>query len=937
MDGVVGNRVRLEVIEGDIYEGYLQNVDRSVGKLTLQKVTLCGIDTHSDKRLQGLLHFDCSEVKDLEILEDVDSNLRQTTVTANTREYGPRLTMNKGTPRHLLRRPHVTSEKLILQKSLSSCDENKRGQLRNDTTGSLKSSDYDSSSDVGEGSNGDFHIIDKLDEVFREAIEYIQAQKVIGVGMEGVCIGRDGTLCWLQVSTKEEVFLFDVLSLGSECFQRGLLEILESGKILKVMHDCRQPSDLLYHQFGVELVNVFDTQVAAVIIYRMEHNGDYPRYVEGQYSLLLTQLNMPLSDIPIIRYRETLQKEDQEVWTQRPTPLHILTTAVKQVKHLLPLRVKLMEKLLKEVTVGTEIYLGYVRDSSNEDSKRGLITRHLLPNAFQHLTTHMDFLRHQYMRPTRLNARGPSKDELGFDENCEGVKDPYLVARNDSVWRAADPRHKSDGDSSSSHPAFPRAKERKSLPNSVNSLSNETPSTRGHCMHRGPSEVRRPTTVTNHQTNGHHLQEAKHGHCTPRGPSEARRPMTITQDQKNRLDLTETKHGHGASHGLSEVQIPTTLQHGQTNGHDVSQEWQIRTPAGRTHDEQSLYYGHETQRHGPPDPTRPVEMTIEKTPESQTSHKIKVETVSDERIAFIPAGYSQNDLKKKRRHQQFSDSDLEEPIHIDSYSCPEDTDGDDSFSCIPSRESLGRHHVYEHVGSVRHYIETGPEKTGPLSDTSDTEKDKMVSYGGVRKDIPCFNIGGQLEAPSSGGESSLSETLPQNRNQIKRDSQTTDSDDSLPSISKIHINTALPPGIGRGVCRFVSPESSQSSVSSEHSRLKSCPSAISPPPPQEYLKSFHPPEARSSSSTSTPESANRTTLKPMVRSDVPGTLPYGRQAQLPATSGTMKTFFPSSSSPNDTSSSPHISDQNQESSSSEKAAASISFDRLVKRFNSKLF
>lgn len=68
-------------------------------------------------------------------------------------------------------------------------------------------------------------------------------------------------------------------------------------------------------------------------------------------------------------------QEDQEVWTQRPAPLHILTTAMKQVKHLLPLRVKLMENLLKEVTVGTEIYLGYVRDSSNEDSKRGLVSR----------------------------------------------------------------------------------------------------------------------------------------------------------------------------------------------------------------------------------------------------------------------------------------------------------------------------------------------------------------------------------------------------------------------------------------------------------------------------------------------------------------------------------------------------------------------------------
>ncbi|XP_067661474.1 uncharacterized protein [Haliotis asinina] len=937
MDGVVGNRVRLELFEGDVFEGYVQNVNRNVGKITLQKVTLCGADSSSDKRLQGLQHFDHKEVKDLEIFEDFDSSLKQTTFISNKREYGPRLTRNKDTPRHLLRAKNVSSENLILQKSVSSGDENRDRQLRCDTAGSLKSSDYDSSSDVGEGTNGDFHIIDKLDEVFREAIEYIQVQKVIGVGLEGVCIGRDGTLCWLQVSTKEEIFLFDVLSLRHECFQHGLQKIMESGTILKVMHDCRQPSDLLYHQFGVELVNVFDTQVAAVIIYRMEHNGDYPRYVESQHSLVLTELNKPLTDIQIIRYRESHQKEDQEVWCQRPAPLHVLTAAAMQVKHLLPLRMKLMEKLLKEVTVGTEIYLGYIRDASTEDSKRGLTMRHLLPHAFQHLTTHMDFLRHRYMHPKRQHALSLQKDEHGFHENCEGVKDPYLIASKDSVWKAADHRRRSDGDSSSSHPAFPCAKERRSLPSMVNSLSSATHSMRGHCIPRGPSEVRRPNTMTDSQTltDKSNLKEAKHGHSNHRGPTEVRRPKTLTQDQIDGHDLPKATHEHSAAPNLTEVQIPTTLQHGPTNRYDLPSDSQVWRPQDES--DEIVCYEPETQTHGQPDLIRLESKVVKEGSEFQTSLKTKVDTVRDERIAFIPAGCLQNNLRKNRRHRRHcSDSDMEEPIQIGNYSCPEDTDGDDSFSCIPSRESLGRHHVTEHVGSVRQYIGAGPEKTQCQTDSSGSDKGKMVGYVGVKSEIPnlCYNIGRQLEEPSTGSDSSLSEALPRNKNQIKQDSHTTDSDQSLPSVSKIQINTALPPGIGRGLRRLVSPESSQSSVSSEPSTMKSLQSALSPPPSQEYLKSVHAPEARSSF-TSTPESTNTTSLTSKVRNDLTRTSPYSRQAQLQETSITTETSFLSSSSTNDPSSPSHVSDR--ESSSSEKASPPISFDRLVKRFNSKRF
>jgi ribonuclease D len=40
-----------------------------------------------------------------------------------------------------------------------------------------------------------------------------------------------------------------------------LKPVLENPSIVKVFHDARQAADALYHQFGIRLANIFDTQV----------------------------------------------------------------------------------------------------------------------------------------------------------------------------------------------------------------------------------------------------------------------------------------------------------------------------------------------------------------------------------------------------------------------------------------------------------------------------------------------------------------------------------------------------------------------------------------------------------------------------------------------------------------------------------------------------
>uniref|UniRef100_A0A0G4HYI2 3'-5' exonuclease domain-containing protein n=1 Tax=Chromera velia CCMP2878 TaxID=1169474 RepID=A0A0G4HYI2_9ALVE len=100
--------------------------------------------------------------------------------------------------------------------------------------------------------------IDSKDAAQKAVASLMEAASV-AVDCEGVSLGRFGRLCLLQMATDSEVFLLDTLRDG---VVDTVAPVLTSTEILKVMHDCREDSSALFHQHGVELRNVFDTQVA---------------------------------------------------------------------------------------------------------------------------------------------------------------------------------------------------------------------------------------------------------------------------------------------------------------------------------------------------------------------------------------------------------------------------------------------------------------------------------------------------------------------------------------------------------------------------------------------------------------------------------------------------------------------------------------------------
>ena len=91
-----------------------------------------------------------------------------------------------------------------------------------------------------------------------------EASPFLGVDCEGESLSRTGELVILSVATEHQTYLFNINKLGAGVFDKGLRDLLEDPKREKLMFDCRQDSDCLWHQFKVKLTNVLDLQLLEV-------------------------------------------------------------------------------------------------------------------------------------------------------------------------------------------------------------------------------------------------------------------------------------------------------------------------------------------------------------------------------------------------------------------------------------------------------------------------------------------------------------------------------------------------------------------------------------------------------------------------------------------------------------------------------------------------
>ncbi|XP_074317331.1 uncharacterized protein LOC141653462 [Silene latifolia] len=188
------------------------------------------------------------------------------------------------------------------------------------------------------------HIVTDASQLPVEFLEPSSLTKlVIGFDCEGVDLCRDGSLCIMQLAFPDAIYLVDAIE-GGDMLVEACKPALESNYVTKVIHDCKRDSEALYFQFGIKLQNVMDTQIAYSLIEEQEGRSRVPDDYISFVGLLADPRYCGISYLEKEEVR-ILLRQDPKFWTYRPLSELMIRAAADDVRFLLYIYHKMMEKL----------------------------------------------------------------------------------------------------------------------------------------------------------------------------------------------------------------------------------------------------------------------------------------------------------------------------------------------------------------------------------------------------------------------------------------------------------------------------------------------------------------------------------------------------------------------------------------------------------------
>lgn len=171
------------------------------------------------------------------------------------------------------------------------------------------------------------------------AISSILNESKVGLDLEGMDLGVDGKVSIVTVALPSgSVFIFDVYSCPMIMFDGRLHEVLESDRILKVMHGAFGDAGGLLSNFNVRLRNVYDTQCAFTALQLSDPHRllspDLIPHTIGLNDLLKFYRITPNG------YKKGIQglyRETPHLWKTRPLTPEMIGYAAADVDNLLSL------------------------------------------------------------------------------------------------------------------------------------------------------------------------------------------------------------------------------------------------------------------------------------------------------------------------------------------------------------------------------------------------------------------------------------------------------------------------------------------------------------------------------------------------------------------------------------------------------------------------
>ncbi|NXO52279.1 EXD1 protein, partial [Aramus guarauna] len=372
-----------------VFQGVLQHVnpDRSLLLRTVKNL-------ETGRSTPGVKMFFGREIVNVELLDEPDSG----NGTAMISEYVEIFPSFHG------RRRAVEGNKQA-ETGPADCDPwssciSLESQLR--ASNSLKYS----LSEKKEEENVEYTVVNCFQQEFGPAVLHLKQQCVVSIAGEGVNLCHHGKLSWLEIATKSRIFLFDIFLLGPQAFKNGLQMVLEDKNILKVMHDCRWISDCLFHQYGVLLFNVFDTQVADALQFSMATGGFLPHRVCTLQECLMQHLKIPSKWDAIMKCRQQMASENPDIWFLRPFPASLLKALALEVMYLLLLHSSLMDSLMSDLTAVVHDYLNAYRTGSGDRLGSAKPTCMELPEELRQLADIQKLRREKAIKDYRMNEDG---------------------------------------------------------------------------------------------------------------------------------------------------------------------------------------------------------------------------------------------------------------------------------------------------------------------------------------------------------------------------------------------------------------------------------------------------------------------------------------------------------------------------------------------------
>jgi len=226
------------------------------------------------------------------------------------------------------------------------------------------------------------YFVEREGDLFEEAVVRLSTCLRIGISMEGQVLGRHGKSSLLVISSQEDVFVFDLINMGVKAFKWGLYSILRNKEVVKVIHDSRQVSDTLYHQYGLELENVFDTLAGHVVFSNWLVKKDH-RIAKPLDLAVRDYLGVPEEHLFSPRYSQSSLKADTSVWLDRPLPHNLLVGASRNCMFLLSLGTIIERAIQMPMEMAVKELMSCSVKCDDVVARQMVLTPQYLPNEVQ--------------------------------------------------------------------------------------------------------------------------------------------------------------------------------------------------------------------------------------------------------------------------------------------------------------------------------------------------------------------------------------------------------------------------------------------------------------------------------------------------------------------------------------------------------------------------